>query len=209
MRSSILLLDALVQSLSLTHIDVLDPQTSIFPAGRVAALPSADSPDAADCTCALVSTLAGGANISPMQQMMPGWPAEWTEAQIRQDECRRLVWYALEWVTCFSAEVGEWAPDHTRLFLANPFNVRFNKLASFFGSEPLVKPALIVSSTSSLFCFPPKSNCRPSLVTMGDATTPRVQSGRYTRASSCSGIAVSTCIIEPSTSALLSSVGKS
>jgi hypothetical protein len=139
-RSSILLLDALIQSLSLTHIDALDPQTSIFPAGRVAALPRTDSLNTADCTCTSVClkpTPVESVNASPLQHLMPGWPLEWTAAQVRRDECRRLVWYALQWITCYSAEAGDSGSDHTRLFLTNPFNVRFDKIVNVLWVEAL------------------------------------------------------------------------
>jgi hypothetical protein len=109
-RSAILLVDALVQSLSLTCIDAGDQRTSIFPAGQVASLPLSDSskdPIISSCGCLALSTRRGHPMVS----------------EIRKEEIRRMVWAAHNAFTVYTSKEVEFNQNFLPLFLTNPFNV--------------------------------------------------------------------------------------
>ena len=82
---------------------------------------------ASSCLC---NELSLGAQWPEAQEKVPLWVAtpmwnpEWTEGEIRREECRRLCWSALMLVsgqTSFS-EAAKWG--HMDLFMVEPSNVR-------------------------------------------------------------------------------------
>jgi hypothetical protein len=116
-RSAILLVDALIQSLSLTHIGASDQRASIFPAGQLALLPLSDAssdPSAYPCNCDALSSLE--------------LPETQTVAEIRREEARRMVWAAMMAHTVYTATEAEFHQGFLPLFITEPFNVRTHSL---------------------------------------------------------------------------------
>ena len=76
--------------------------------------------------------------VAPLWDMTPTWQSEWTEADIRKEECRRLVWSSVMLTAGHSSYTAA-SPDieTQQLFLMDPRNVSV--------SSPLPTPA---------FCFP-------------------------------------------------------
>ncbi|KAH8104576.1 hypothetical protein BXZ70DRAFT_921504 [Cristinia sonorae] len=118
-QASFSLLDSLIRSLSLTQVDKDDARVSEFssqlvpkvsllsshprghqhgwdsstPQGHPAVVPSQDG-----CTCA--SYTLGHNNptaqrVTPLWLTTPAWGANWSEAEINKEECRRVVWSSM------------------------------------------------------------------------------------------------------------------
>ncbi|KAI0771263.1 hypothetical protein BD413DRAFT_476321 [Trametes elegans] len=103
-RSSMGMLDALLRTMGLLTIDAEDPRVSVFisgvpavtdPSARRLRQPPQHPNDAASCSCmafTLGHTWPMVHEFAPLWDMTPTWQSEWTESEIRKEECRRLVW---------------------------------------------------------------------------------------------------------------------
>ncbi|KAI0345770.1 hypothetical protein BDW22DRAFT_911768 [Trametopsis cervina] len=118
----------------------LDPRTT-SPATQT------QSPNAAHCGC---GTLTLGTNwthaneLTPLWLMTPAWKTDTSDAEIRRDECRRVVWSAVTLVAGYTSFVAATnAIPSLDLYLMEPSNI-----ALLFPGENLV-PAVSYPQTSS------------------------------------------------------------
>ena len=114
-----LMLDSLIRTLSLTSIDKDDPTVSTFAPHSVPAIPSfADTQEhspwdptippnsshlqtdssSKHCDC-VVFTLGHNSpaaqQVTPLWLTTPAWKEGWVDAEIRKEECRRVVWSSM------------------------------------------------------------------------------------------------------------------
>ncbi|KAI0670759.1 hypothetical protein C8Q78DRAFT_1069506 [Trametes maxima] len=99
-RSSMAILDSLLRTMGLLAMDAEDPRVSIFTSGVPAVVEaSARSPLVSEkrVSCSCMSFTLGHSwpmvrEFAPLWDMTPTWQSQWTESDIRREECRRLVW---------------------------------------------------------------------------------------------------------------------
>ncbi|KAI0632142.1 hypothetical protein C8Q77DRAFT_1060620 [Trametes polyzona] len=135
-RSSMSMLDSLIRSMGLLAIDAEDPRVSIFttgvPAVTDAAVASAcrgaqaAQEPGATCSCktfTLGHTWPMVREFAPLWDMTPTWQSEWTESEIRKEECRRLVWSCVVLTAGHSSyTAASSAMEVQQLFLMDPRN---------------------------------------------------------------------------------------
>ena len=152
--SSMVMLDSIIRSLSLTLVDAGDPDTTKFSPGTVPAvsypkpepiwLPSplvsrslADDsifqpphrhPEEMGCAC-LKFTLEGNwpssSDHAPLWSSTPAWDESWTEGEIRKESCRRLCWSSMILAAGHISYTTAQRSQGLDLFIADPANVRF------------------------------------------------------------------------------------
>lgn len=108
----------------------MDKRATVYKLGSVPSLPRiARQPHEAPRSCDCMSFTLGGlqpeaTERSPSWLATPGWDPSWTAAEIRQEECRRLVWCVHQGATGQTVHyltLGLPPPDY---FVTDPFNVR-------------------------------------------------------------------------------------
>ncbi|KAG9101984.1 hypothetical protein FRC07_010264, partial [Ceratobasidium sp. 392] len=147
-RSALIFLDNIIRLLGLTVLDVMDPDVRVFspdqvprlplsPKNSVGMNPSAQYPLTAHtgptvpATCAChalsIACTTTHAQLTPFWISSPGWDPNWTEAEIRREESRRLVWSSLTLAAGFTAHDAAFAKDSAELHLvhASNFALRF------------------------------------------------------------------------------------
>lgn len=121
------LLDKIIHVLSLTSMDHGDPSASSFLRGPA---PIVDMVDGyrrpRQCACAdyLFVPTSSSEPKYLSQSYSPPWDPQWTEEDIRKEECRRLCWCALTLVSAYTAQCSAFHTEPEVLTLANPANVR-------------------------------------------------------------------------------------
>lgn len=111
------MLDSLIRTMSLTAIDKDHPTVSTFARHSVPSVPSFSDPELHNawgpstplnssqtppsplcCNCALF-TLGHASpiaqRVTPLWLTTPAWKEDWTDAEIRKEECRRVVWSSM------------------------------------------------------------------------------------------------------------------
>ena len=75
--------------------------------------------------------------FAPLWDMTPTWQSEWTESDIRKEECRRLVWSSVMLTAGHSSYTAA-SPDMEtqQLFLMDPRNVSLSACALRRPSPP-------------------------------------------------------------------------
>jgi hypothetical protein len=114
----------------------------------------------------------------PLWVATPTWNSEWTEGEIKKEECRRLCWSALMLIsghTSYAAAVN-WR--HSDYFVMEPSNVRY--LARF--------EVKVAHSTLSIRSYFRGSPCYFRIHKTG-----RIRSGRCIFVRCCSGMRVYEC----------------
>ncbi|KAG9101620.1 hypothetical protein FS749_005158 [Ceratobasidium sp. UAMH 11750] len=142
-RSALVFLDNIIRLLGLTVLDVMDPAVKVFSPDQVPRLPlspkksdnltpSAPYPLTAHsgptipttCACHTLSIVCTTthAQMTPFWVSSPGWDPSWTEAEIRREESRRLVWSSLTLAAGFTAHDAAFAKDPADLHLVHASN---------------------------------------------------------------------------------------
>ncbi|KAH9854700.1 hypothetical protein C2E23DRAFT_726239 [Lenzites betulinus] len=136
-RSSMGMLDALLRSMGLLAIDAEDPRASIFttsvPAVSGASLrpprqPARGSPAGTGAPCSCMAYTLGQSwpmvrEFAPLWDMTPTWQSQWTESEIRKEECRRLVWSSVVMTAGHSSYTAASSEmEVQQLFLMDPRN---------------------------------------------------------------------------------------
>lgn len=143
------MLDSLIRYLRLSSLDEDDPRVTRFaprtapvvssypplhthhdPAEFVAAQQAGSTPlqpnVPAKCWCAnymLGNMSPDTIELAPLWSHTAGWPAHWTERDIRREECRRLIWSSVILIAgyaSYNTASGRLLPDLT---LMDPSNV--------------------------------------------------------------------------------------
>ncbi|KAG8774686.1 hypothetical protein FRC12_001872 [Ceratobasidium sp. 428] len=142
-RSALVFLDNIIRLLGLTVLDVMDPGVKVFSPDQVPRLPlspkksnslspavqyplTTHSNPAVPATCAChalsIACTTTHAQLTPFWISSPGWDPNWTEAEIRREESRRLVWSALTLAAGFTAHDAAFAKDSAELHLVHASN---------------------------------------------------------------------------------------
>uniref|UniRef100_A0A8H7XLV5 Zn(2)-C6 fungal-type domain-containing protein n=1 Tax=Psilocybe cubensis TaxID=181762 RepID=A0A8H7XLV5_PSICU len=157
--SSMVMLDSIIRSLSLTSMDAGDPNTSMFSPGTVPAVlgspksqiawlpeqfPVASHPGVCDeigCSCqsfTLEEHWPSAAEHAPLWSATPAWDDTWTEAEIRKESCRRLCWSSMMLAAGHISYTTSHRSQGLDLFISDPANY-----ALLFSGESVAKsPAL-------------------------------------------------------------------
>ncbi|KAG9102780.1 hypothetical protein FRC06_001144 [Ceratobasidium sp. 370] len=141
-RSALIFLDNIIRLLGLTVLDVMDPSVKVFSPDQVPRLPlspkndslipsvqyplTAHSASTVPATCAChalsIACTTTHAQMTPFWISSPGWDPTWTEAEIRREESRRLVWSSLTLAAGFTAHDAAFARDPAELHLVHASN---------------------------------------------------------------------------------------
>lgn len=136
------MLDAIIRSMSLTFVDVNDPEASTFQPRSVPAVStrfgshvdhvgsplgpySSSHPNPIETGCSCASLTLGqhwpaAHEHVPMWRATPAWNADWSEAEIRKESCRRLCWSAM---TLAAGYVSYATAGSPQLWISDPANV--------------------------------------------------------------------------------------
>ena len=128
-EKALLLLDEIIRHLALTSLDASDPEVTRFSqrSAPVVHLQSSSlspvSPLAA-CVCTPADSLRPPDPYTTSVYQLP-WDENWTEYEVRQEECRRLCWSALGMAAQYSIQcaVEERETVTSRMFICDPGNV--------------------------------------------------------------------------------------
>ncbi|KAG8747602.1 hypothetical protein FRC10_000144 [Ceratobasidium sp. 414] len=142
-RSALIFLDNIIRLLGLTVLDVMDPGVKVFSPDQVPRLPlspkkgdgltpsvqypltahsSSTVPATCSCHALSIACTATHAQMTPFWISSPGWDPSWTEAEIRREESRRLVWSSLTLAAGFTAHDAAFAKDPAELHLVHASN---------------------------------------------------------------------------------------
>ncbi|KAG5642774.1 hypothetical protein DXG03_002119 [Asterophora parasitica] len=123
-EQSLLNLDYIIRSTNLTTLDISDPDAVHYPAGCVPVVnlePLVDESPDRKCAC-IPSDSAQGPNPFSSWSYVPPWDPTWTEAEIRDEECRRLCWSALSLMCNYVSQCVAFNRDPPNFFLTNCSN---------------------------------------------------------------------------------------
>jgi len=128
-RSSLLLLDNIIRSLSLTYLDSHEPDVSTFMPNTVPIAHRnshhARSPPR-KCACIPLppnSSLATD-HFSSAWSYTPPWDPAWTPEEMHREAARRLCWSALNVVATYTQNCVAFRNEPADLFLTDPSNFR-------------------------------------------------------------------------------------
>lgn len=116
-KSSMQLLDGLIRMLNLTSID---GEPSVRPLGDTYA-----GKPGRGCRCSkmtLGATWSGTTEHAPMWAKSPMWDADWSEAEIRREECRRLCWSAAQLSSSQANYTHATRLSDPNMWMSNPDN---------------------------------------------------------------------------------------
>ncbi|KAJ8501742.1 hypothetical protein ONZ45_g12033 [Pleurotus djamor] len=125
--NSLIFLDNIIRTISLTSVDANDPDVAIFPPRTVPVVPqdlSNDSlvpPHTRKCTCIPRDASHPPDAFSSWAYPLP-WDSSWTPMQVRDEECRRLCWSALSLVSTYTSQCAAFNREPPTLFLTDPAN---------------------------------------------------------------------------------------
>ncbi|KAF7298870.1 Zn(2)-C6 fungal-type domain-containing protein [Mycena indigotica] len=141
--SAMVMLDSLIRSLSLTKMDKNDPNASVFYPGQVPEVPSPPHhlvrsmdnqydyplanplPSNRTCSClslTLKEQWAQTMEVAPLWAQTPAWNSEWSEAELKQEACRRLCWSAMILAAGHSNYSYTSRTRSMELFISDPSN---------------------------------------------------------------------------------------
>ena len=150
MRSALFMLDSLIRSLSLTKLDADDDRVSVFASRVASTLPqpaemktqrrdyghpkeSHLSPPK-ECACSaytLSEVSPPSLEITPLWSATPYWRNDWSDGDMKKEECRRVVWSTVTLVagvTSYVTAVGASTDTFSGLFILDPANVSIFQL---------------------------------------------------------------------------------
>ncbi|KAG6903252.1 hypothetical protein C0995_000147 [Termitomyces sp. Mi166 len=170
-NSSLIMLDSIIRSLSLTFVDADNPKTTKFSPGAVPAVfdPSQNEwlfseedfnphmpPNNAKlprelasepgCSCrslTLITHQQESSEQTPLWTLTPAWSDRWNEAEIRKESCRRLCWSSMILAAGHVSYTTAHRSGILKLFISDPANYAL----LFSGESIAYSPAL--SSTHS------------------------------------------------------------
>ncbi|KAG6830738.1 hypothetical protein H0H87_007214, partial [Tephrocybe sp. NHM501043] len=120
-EQALLTLDYIIRTTSLTTIDASDVDVLIYPVGSVpmSDLPY-DSPDR-KCTCIPPDAAQVPNQFSSWSYKLP-WNPTWTDAEIRDEECRRLCWGSLSLMCNYVSQCVAFDREPPDFFLLDSAN---------------------------------------------------------------------------------------
>ncbi|KAI0929798.1 hypothetical protein AcV5_006666 [Taiwanofungus camphoratus] len=122
---SLQFLDRIIQVLSLCSVDIHDPDATVFTtrAVPVVYLPNNYRPPK-KCSC---NTLLHRPSIVPFDDhawacFTPPWDPNWSDTEVRKEECRRLCWSALALIASYTFQCSVFHQEPLAFALSEPSN---------------------------------------------------------------------------------------
>ncbi|KAG6897754.1 hypothetical protein C0992_011423 [Termitomyces sp. T32_za158] len=171
-NSSMVMLDSIIQSLSLTFVDADNPKTTKFSPGDVPAVlntsrnqwlfseedfnphmppnnakPPCESLSEAGCSCrslTLIEHQQESCEQTPLWTLTPAWNDRWNEAEIRKESCRRLCWSSMILAAGHVSYTTANRSGILKLFISDPANYAL----LFSGESIAYSPALSATHSS-------------------------------------------------------------
>ncbi|KAF8526163.1 hypothetical protein JB92DRAFT_2700846 [Gautieria morchelliformis] len=138
--SSLVMLDSIIRSLALTTIDANEPSVTVFSPHTVPAVPSTRVSRQKGCSCralTLGQVSRSSHDHTPLWAATAAWNPEWTVAEIRKEESRRLCWSALQLAASHTSHAAAFAQSPLDYFCIQPSNY-----ALLFPGEALAQSSL-------------------------------------------------------------------
>ncbi|KAG6844662.1 hypothetical protein H0H87_005030 [Tephrocybe sp. NHM501043] len=176
-NSSMIMLDSIIRSLSLTFVDADDPKTTTFSPGAVPSVlnPSRNNPLFSDedfnphmpssptrvlrepvsdtgCACrsmTLITHWQESGDQTPLWTLTPAWNNTWNEADIRKESCRRLCWSSIILAAGHVSYTTAHRFGALNLFISDPSNVGCLWLYPSFDSLNVLKSIAYSPTLSS------------------------------------------------------------
>ncbi|KAI0088094.1 hypothetical protein BDY19DRAFT_891709 [Irpex rosettiformis] len=123
-ESSLQFVDRIIRALSLSMIDVEDPDVCMFSPDSppVVCIPDYQTPQSCDCTSALATNgIFGEDRNSLFQPSSLPWDEEFPE-EMRKEECRRICWSALNLIASYTAQCAAFHQEPMELYLTDAVN---------------------------------------------------------------------------------------
>ncbi|KAG6910688.1 hypothetical protein DXG01_008732 [Tephrocybe rancida] len=171
-NSSMVMLDSIIRSLSLTFVDADDPKTTTFSPGAVPSvldpsrknwlfsdddfnphMPSTSAKVVREpvsepgCACrsmTLITHWQESSEQTPLWTLTPAWNNTWNEAEIRKESCRRLCWSSIILAAGHVSYTTAHRSGILNLFISDPSNY-----ALLFSGESIAYSPALSSSHSS------------------------------------------------------------
>ena len=127
--SSLVMLDSIIRSLALTSIDANEPSASVFspravPVVPVPALARVSRQEGCSCrTLTLGHVSRSSHEHTPLWAATAAWHPDWTYAEIRKEESRRLCWSTLQLAAGHTAHAAAFSTPPLDFFCIQPGNV--------------------------------------------------------------------------------------
>lgn len=128
--SSLVMLDSIIRSLALTSIDADEPSVSVFSPRAVPVVP-VPSPARVrrqeGCSChslTLGQVSRSSHEHTPLWVATAAWNPDWTLAEIRKEESRRLCWSALSLAAGHTSHAAAFSAPPLDYYCIQPGNVR-------------------------------------------------------------------------------------
>lgn len=125
-ESSLQFVDRIIRALSLSMIDMEDPDVCMFSPDSppVVCTPDYQTPGNCDCTSTPPTNGVFGEDRNAIFQpsSLP-WDEGFPE-EIRKEECRRICWSALNLIASYTAQCAAFHQEPMELYLTEPVNVR-------------------------------------------------------------------------------------
>ncbi|KDR82669.1 hypothetical protein GALMADRAFT_275797 [Galerina marginata CBS 339.88] len=165
--SSMVMLDSIIRSLSLTLVDADDPNATMFPPGsvpavdpekhRAAGFPNERGPyhlhvspthrtNESGCSCHIFTLgehWSPTAEHAPLWGSTPAWNNSWTEGEIRKESCRRLCWSSMILAAGHISYTTAYRSEGLDLFIADPANY-----ALLFSGESVARSPALANHSS-------------------------------------------------------------
>ncbi|KAH0586087.1 hypothetical protein H2248_007358 [Termitomyces sp. 'cryptogamus'] len=171
-NSSLVMLDSIIRSLSLTFVDADNPKTTKFSPGAVPtvldpsgnewlfseedfnphmppnnAKPSRESNSEPGCSCrslTLITYQQESSEQTPLWTLTPAWNDRWNDAEIKKESCRRLCWSSMILAAGHVSYTTAHRSGILKLFISDPANY-----ALLLSGESIAYSPALSSSHSS------------------------------------------------------------
>lgn len=130
-NSSMVMLDSIIRSLSLTTIDADHPYVSVFQPRSVpiiSVVSNAKVSRQVGCSCralTLGQVSRSSHEHTPLWTATAAWNPDWTIAEVRKEECRRLCWSTLQLAAGHTAHAAAFSASPVDYFCIQPANVSY------------------------------------------------------------------------------------
>lgn len=127
--SSMVMLDSIIRSLALTTIDANDPDASVFSHRAVPVVPVATPSRVSrqeGCSCrslTLGQVSRSSHEHTPLWAATAAWNPDWSYAEIRKEESRRLCWSSLQLAAGHTSHAAAFSAAPLDYFCIQPANV--------------------------------------------------------------------------------------
>lgn len=189
--SALVMLDSIIRSLALTSIDADEPSVSVFTPRAVPSVPVASHARVRrqeGCSChslTLGQISRSSHEHTPLWVATAAWNPDWTLAEIRKEESRRLCWSALSLAAGHTSHAAAFSSPALDYFCIQPANVR-----NYVGKEYVCR--LTKFLLFSTHCYS-RGRLYSNRLRSMQRIRPRSPFGRCTLGQCCCGIVVCVC----------------